>query len=283
MRFALIDDDVPEETSQLLKEACEARGVEVLHVHASGFALGSIPPLGAGDLMYRPAVSTAAARVERLLWRPEVATFHADPLGPFASIDDYPLLFQNLGLPAPRSLPILNAARDELRWAVEAVGGLPAVVKVLGWSRGVGAIQVDSLPGLFSVVDFIRAQGMSPYLCAMALPSVHWRVTVVGDRAVAAYRNPLDQDDFRTFGSENPAYFTGDPPKDLADLAVRAVEALRLEHGGVDILEHESGRLYLLEANFPCYFAQAQTVAGIDVAGRMIEHLIDKAKRLSDG
>ena len=59
-------------------------------------------------------------------------------------------------------------------------------------------------------------------------------------------------------------------------LAVSAVQAIRRELGGVDILEHPSGRLYLLEANFPCYFPQAQVVAGIDVAGAMVDHLLTK-------
>jgi hypothetical protein len=283
MRFALIDDDVPEETVSLLAQACAQRNVALDHVSAPAFDLAAFAPLGPGDLLYRPAVSIAAARVEKLAWRPEVATFYADPLGPFAVVEDYPLLFQSLGFPVPRSLPILGRDRGALRQALDAVGGLPAVIKVLGWSRGVGAIQVDSLSGLFSVVDLVQAQGLSPYLCAMAAPSVHWRVTVVGGAAAAAYRNPQDLDDFRTYGSEDPADFTDAVRADLADLAVRAVKALRLELGGVDILEHESGRLYLLEANFPCYFAQAQTVAGIDVAGRMVEHLISKSKRLSTG
>ena len=54
-----------------------------------------------------------------------------------------------------------------------------------------------------------------------------------------------------------------------------------MELAGVDILQHPSGRLYLLEANFPCYFAHAQTLAGVDVAGAMVEHLMAKARGLA--
>lgn len=62
---------------------------------------------------------------------------------------------------------------------------------------------------------------------------------------------------------------------------MRAVRALRYEFGGVDILEHPTGRLYLLESNFPCYFATPQEVIGTDVAGAMLEYLVEKSRRLS--
>jgi glutathione synthase/RimK-type ligase-like ATP-grasp enzyme len=54
------------------------------------------------------------------------------------------------------------------------------------------------------------------------------------------------------------------------------VRATRLEFGGVDILERD-GSSYLLESNFPCYYPHAQQIAGIDVAGAMVDHLLRKA------
>jgi hypothetical protein len=45
----------------------------------------------------------------------------------------------------------------------------------------------------------------------------------------------------------------------------------------VDLLEEASGRLYMLEVNYPCYFAHAQFVAKVDIAGRMVAHLAAKA------
>jgi glutathione synthase/RimK-type ligase-like ATP-grasp enzyme len=68
-------------------------------------------------------------------------------------------------------------------------------------------------------------------------------------------------------------------PAAVADIAVRSVHAERVEFGGVDILEHVNGQLYMLEVNYPCYFAHAQIGAGVDVAGRMVAHLEAKAAR----
>jgi hypothetical protein len=283
MNLFCINDGVPELTVSLLRDACAGRGVSFHEIDAPSFPFDPDAGLAAGDMLYRPAVSAVAARVEQFVWRDGVASFHADPLGPFFGAFAYPLLFRHAGLPTPRTLPVVSGHRERLKAAVAAVGGFPALIKVMGFEGGVGAIRVDALPALYSTMDFLLASGQQPFLCAFIDEAVHWRATVVGDRVVAAYRNTPIGDDFRTFGSEDPADFTETPDPALADLAVRATKALRVELAGVDILQHPSGRLYLLEANFPCYFAHAQEVAGIDVAGAMVEHLVGKARGMLAG
>lgn len=277
LRLVCIDDGVPEETPRLLRAACASRGVEFVSVDPRGFDFSNATPLGAGDLLYRPAVSAVAMRAEQHLYSPDVASFYADPAGPFFPYTNYPLLFDRAGLPCPRSIPLLSRDRATLRRHVATLGGLPVVVKLGGGSRGIGTMRADSFATLFSLLDVLVTQGQVPSLLAYVPDAVHWRVTVVGARAVAMYRNVTDPDDFRTSASTDPRDFTADPPAAIADLAIRAVAAQRLEFGGVDILEHESGRLYLLEANFPCYFAQAETVAGIGVAAAMVDHLASNA------
>ena len=282
MNLFCVNDGVPQLTVSLLREACAVREVTFHEIDAPSFAFDRDAGLAAGDILYRPAASSAAGRVEQFLWHDKVASFHADPLGPFFGTYAYPLLFRHAGLPTPRTLPVVSSGREGLKAAVAAVGGFPAVIKLMGFEGGVGAIRVDSLPALYSSVDFLLASGQQPFLCAYIDGAVHWRATVVGDQVVAAYRNTPLADDFRTFGGEDPEDFTVSPDPAIADLAVRATRALRVEFAGVDILQHPSGRLYLLEANFPCYFAHAQAVAGIDVAGAMVEHLVGKARGMRD-
>ena len=281
MRFICIDDGVPEVTISLLREACAARAVDFVAVEATAFPFAAAPGLEPGTMMYRPAVSARAALVEQYLWHDRVASFHADPLGPFVTTLAYPLLFAQAGLSVPRSLPILSPDPDALTQALAAVGGAPAVVKLMGHEGGTGVIRIDSAQALISLADFLLAQGQQPYLCAYVDEAVHWRAVVVGERMVASYRNPMRAGDFRSFASDDPEDVAATPPAGLASLAVAAVRALRLAFGGVDILEHPSSRLYLLEANFPCYFAHAQVVGGIDVAGAMVEHLMHRARGIT--
>jgi glutathione synthase/RimK-type ligase-like ATP-grasp enzyme len=156
-------------------------------------------------------------------------------------------------------------------------------MKMLGGERGIGVMRVDSFPALFSLMDYSRACGSDPLLCAYIEGAVHWRLVVVGDRVVAAYKNITEAEDFRTYAGEDLSDYQAPVDPEMARIAVRATHALGYELGGVDLLQAPDGRIYLLESNFPCYFPQAQLVAGIDISGMMIDHLLGKAGRLTTG
>ncbi len=223
----------------------------------------------------------AATRVEQFLYDDEVSTLYAGPDDIWFGAMSSPMLHQRVGVPVPRTFFCATAERPTLRYFVEHLGGFPVVVKIQGFSSGLGVIRCDSWQSLFSLIDYLVHQGSVPLLCAYVPDATHWRVVVVGDRAVAAYRNTQDTDDFRTYAGADLADYPEEVPATLEDLAIRATVALRRELAGVDILEHGSGRYYVLEANFPCYFAQAQLVRGTDIAGAIIEHLLKKASRLT--
>jgi hypothetical protein len=276
-KFVCVNDGVPSETTDLLRKACDERNVAYVEIDAQSFDFDPERQLSPGDLLYRPAVSTAASRVEQFLFAPGVATFYKNDDDMFFDSLSYPLHFQRAGLPVPRTVFCANADRTLLKGFVEQLGGFPVVVKMFGSSGGVGVMKVESFPGLYSLMDYASWQGKQPLLSAYIEDAIHWRVIVVGERAVAAYKNVPEVDDFRTYGGDDPADVTDNPDPRLAAIAVKAVHVLHNEFGGVDILEHSSGRLYLLEANFPCYFPHAQLVAGIDISGAMIDYLLKKA------
>lgn len=276
-RLRLVDDDVPRETVELLREACAARGVDLDPIDAKTFAYDLDDRCRPGELLFRPAVSLAAMRVEHFLWTEGVGTFYAHP----RRIDFTPFnsawIHERAGIPVPPTVYGSTLDRDVLRGHVARIGGLPVVVKVLGGSGGLGVIKVDAWPTLFSVIEYALSLGNQPLLQAFVPEAVHWRCVVVGDRVVAAYRNVQLADDFRTAGSTDPDDVRP-PPPGMAEVAVRAVAALELEHGGVDVLATPDGAYYVLEANFPCYFPHAQVVSGVDVAGAMIDHLLGKVR-----
>jgi hypothetical protein len=279
-RFVYVDDGVPQTTTDLLRAACEERGVAFHPVYPLVFDFAPEHQLVPGDLLYRPAVSLIAQRVAQFLYAPGVSTFYRDRDGIYFGVLNPTLAYQRAGLSIPRSIHCGTTNRKLLRTFVEHLGGFPIVVKVHGYSRGIGVMRVDSYPTLFSVLDFMTQQGKQPLLASFIPDATHWRVVVVGDEVVGAYRNRQERDDFRTYASDEPEDYTLDLPEGMAELAIGAVRAGRVEFGGVDILEHPSGRLYLLESNCPCYFGSAQTEGGFDVAGKMLDHLLLKAERL---
>lgn len=280
--FVYVDDGVPQPTTDVLRAACEERGVIFFPVYPLAFDFASEPPRAPGDLLYRPAVSLVAQRVAQFLYAPGVATFYREPDGIYFGAMNPTLAYQRAGLSIPRTIHCGTTNRTLLRKFVDYLGGFPIVVKVHGFSRGIGVMQVDGYPAMFSLLDYMSQQGKQPQLSAFVPDATHWRVVVVGDEVVAAYRNRQERDDFRTYASDEPEDYTLDLPEGMAELAIGATRALHVEFGGADILEHPSGRLYLLESNFPCYFANAQLEGGFDVAGAMLDYLLAKAERLEE-
>ena len=264
MRFFCVNDGVPEITTRLLREACEQQMVRLPRGNAAGSGRSAVPPGGFDRGHEGRAVAVRVVRFK----------------GPFLYVSNATLVHERRGLPVPRNYAVTTSDRTALRQFAEAVGGFPAILKVPGGSGGIGVMRVDSLPGLYSMVDHLASQGTVPNLMAYVDNAIHWRLIVAGDQVIASYRNTPEKDDFRTYAGEEMHDYTTPPPGAMREIAVDSAKVLRLEFAGVDLLEHPSGRIYLLESNFPCYFAQAQQVAGVDVAGAMIEHLAAKGRRI---
>lgn len=266
------DVGLPEESVTLLAEAARIRRVAVLvHEASDGPPTERLP---AGDLLFCPSTTARAAALQRRLWHPALATFYRQARGPFAEVFDQLTLFGTMGLPVPRSEHLDAVHDDAVDALIERLGGLPIVVKLGGSEGGQGVMRLDTRTSLLSVLEGLELRGIRPLLQAHVPNAVHWRLVVVGDAVVASYRNAPRSDGFRTSGSLDPADYAAVPPPGAAELAVAAAQLLQVGLAGVDVLAHPSGRLYLLEANFPCYYPQAQLYGGHDVAGAMLDWLL---------
>jgi hypothetical protein len=271
----VVDPEVPDATLDALRAAAKARGLAYEQVVGASVdpRTGALPP---GSLLYRAGVSWSSSHAEALLYGPGVATFYTDPAGPLRATIEQDLVFERAGLPVPRFAWIQARAPEALPGLVEWLGGFPLVVKVPGGEGGVGTLRADSLPGLTGLLDWMLGRGERVRLSAFVPDAMHWRLVVVGERVVTAYRNPVKEGDFRSAASSDPADYGLAPPAEAARIAVAATKAQGVEFAGVDVLVDPRGSCYLLEANFPCFFAQATLAAGIDVAGPMLDHLLTK-------
>lgn len=277
MRFACIVDDTPAETVRLLEEACAARRIPFDLVDASTFDYEPSRRLVPGDLLYRPAVSEAARTIELFLYAPGVATFYARPEGIYSDPRIQRLLLERRGVPVPPSIYCNTSDRERLDAYAARLGGYP-IVAGLGGEGGRGTLRFDSSASFYAGMDFCVDHGLIPALSAFVPDAMHWRVVVVGGRAVAGYKNPVKPGDFRSKPSADPADYTSEVEPALAQLACAAAAASDVEMAGVDILRAPGRADVVLEANFPCYFPKAQLVAGIDVAGAIVDALAAKAR-----
>jgi hypothetical protein len=272
----IVDDDAtPEITRRLLRVACLERGVGYIE-HDAKRLDPLATPLPDGSLLYRAGNSVASVRAEMALWQPGVMTFDRGPLGPLEIIRPQHLAFSRVGLPVPRSVQLQAVSPPLLYAVIDHLGGLPVIVKVEGGEGGIGVARLETFPALLSTCQLLLSQGIAPRLLSYVPDAMHWRVIVLGDRVLTAYRNPLKREDFRSEPSSAREDYGLVPSDEVAEIAIDAARVARTLFAGVDVLVHSSGRAYLLEANSPCFFAQATEGGGVDVAGPMLDFLLQR-------
>lgn len=280
--FCLTESSVPAATIGALRGACAAREVQFLPMDAGEVRSWNVGPLPPGAILYTPAVSRRALALEERLWGPGVATVYAGSLGPLRQVHASTAVFLHAGLPIPRAIVANNARPDHLEAIVAALGGLPVVVRLEGYSGGRGILRADSIAALASLLDNLAARGVRPEVVEFVPDAESWRVAVVGGRAVGATRGVIAAGDFRSAESSDPSDYLAAVPEDMAALAVAATAATEALAAGVDLLRRPDGQLVVLEANTPFYFGHLQR-HGIDVAGALVDTLLGATAGAASG
>jgi glutathione synthase/RimK-type ligase-like ATP-grasp enzyme len=102
------------------------------------------------------------------------------------------------------------------------------------------------------------------------------RLVVLGNEVIDSYAYIVPEGDFRSNTGLSPNVVLKRYSKEIEAVAIKAVQAMHLEVGGVDVIIDDRGEHYVMEVNFPFNFARAQNLTGTDVSGMMIDHLIKK-------
>jgi ribosomal protein S6--L-glutamate ligase len=182
------------------------------------------------------------------------------------------------GVRIPRT--VLARGGGEVKELVAQVGGLPAILKLLQGTQGVGVMIAHSEAEVESILGTLWDLGQEILLQEFVAESrgQDLRALVVGSRVVAAMRREAKTGEFRSnlhrggFGS--PVQL----PPDYAEAAVRAARVLGLDVAGVDLLESDGGPT-VLELNSSPGFEGLERATGLDIAGEIIQ----EAARLAEG
>lgn len=272
-------------TFQMLESACKKNEVECVKYnvkeYGTAFTYLTLPKLGKGDALYRDARGQVARITERTLNGENVATFYTDWHS--ANYARSASWFTHIkhGLPVVPSYPGIPQSRQELEACVESLGSFPIIIKAVGGSLGVGVMRVDSMKSLQSVLDYFQAKDAGVMLRKYIPHDYYVRAVVVGDEVVASHCAYVMEGEFRTNAGDDTDQRrdTVELSEEVKDEVVQAVQVLGFENGGVDLLfDRENGKHYIAEANFPNNFSVTQKVTGVDIAEKMIEHLLKKAK-----
>jgi ribosomal protein S6--L-glutamate ligase len=186
-------------------------------------------------------------------------------------------LLSRFGIDVPRTA--MCRFREQVPGAVEQVGGLPCIVKLLQGTQGVGVLLATSMAEVQGMLDTLWTLGQEILLQELIAESrgKDVRALVVGDRVVAAMRRTAREGGFRSNlhrGGEAEAL---ELPPAYADAAVRAAHVIGLEVSGVDMLESKDGPK-IMEVNSSPGFEGLETATRIDCAGAIIEHAIGFAR-----
>ncbi|MHB8873990.1 MAG: RimK family alpha-L-glutamate ligase [Myxococcaceae bacterium] len=163
---------------------------------------------------------------------------------------------------------------------VEEVGGLPAIIKLIRGTQGVGVMIASTMQEVKTIVETFWHLGEEIFIQEFIAESRgrDVRALVVGDQVIGAMRRKAKRGEFRSNLHRGGEGKLIELPASYAEAAVKAAKVIGLEIAGVDLLEADSGPK-IMEVNSSPGFEGLERATGRDIAGSIIEHAIAFAAR----
>lgn len=280
--YCIIDKEVKDypKRCELLEEACKKRSINFVKVSSDTYSFVG-EKVEKGSLIYRATPGDGSRALEKHLLNDSTISFYPNlKYGIFDRSNQSYIFNEKANLPIIKTVTDITN-REKLMDYVEYLDGFPVVVKIIGGSHGVGVVRVDSKESLLSLADFLNSEKTEAILRKYIDHKKQGRLIVLGNEVIASHIN-YSSKDFRTNVGSNlqrkrEAFVF---PENIQDIAVKVVDSMGYEFGGVDILfDEKTNEPYIAEVNFPFYFPMTQKLTGIDIAGKMIDYLLEKSKK----
>jgi ribosomal protein S6--L-glutamate ligase len=186
-------------------------------------------------------------------------------------------LLSRFGIDIPRT--VMCRYRDEVPLAVEQVGGLPCIMKLIQGTQGVGVLIASSMGEVEGMLDTLWHLGQEILLQELIAESrgKDLRALVIGDRVVAAMRRTAREGEFRSNIHRGGEAQAVDLTPEYRDAAVKAARVIGLEVAGVDLLESRAGPK-IMEVNSSPGFEGLEAATGVDIAALYVGHAVELAR-----
>ncbi len=183
------------------------------------------------------------------------------------------MLLSEAGLPTPET--VVCEGEADAMGAVRAMGDV--IIKPLFGSMGHGIVRVTDPDVAFSVVRAFAQMRVVFYVQrAVDHGGCDVRVFVLGGRAVGAIERRAPAGEWRTNVSRGGSAVPFDLPPAWEQLALRAAEVVGADYVGVDLLPSRDGTVFVLEVNGIPAWRGLQQALGLDVAGAIVDYLVDR-------
>ncbi|MEK6579773.1 MAG: RimK family alpha-L-glutamate ligase, partial [Bdellovibrionota bacterium] len=187
-------------------------------------------------------------------------------------------ILNQAGIQVPPS--VLTRNLKSVRNAVEAVGGLPVILKLLKGTQGVGVMLMNLPISVGSVMDTLRALDEDAIIQQFVGEGAgrDYRAFVLGNKVVAAMQRTAPEGEFRSNIHRGGEGKLVKLPKTYETAAVRATRVLGLQIAGVDLMASSQGPV-VIEVNSSPGFEGIEKATGLNIAGAMIKHIRKSAKK----
>jgi ribosomal protein S6--L-glutamate ligase len=279
-------------TTRRLCEAARARGLDVHVVDPLDVELG----LGAGGSVVRwrgkrfPRTDVVVPRIGRSINQYGLSVVNQLELlglpvlnrswGMAASRNQMRCLqfLAAAGIPIPRTVMASNPSR--LKEMVRLVGGTPVMVKLVASNERSGVMICESLQSLEAALEAILGLGQNivvqQYLRGRRARDL--RALVVGGEVVASLRRNAPMGRLARDLRRGARFEAVELPEGHRRIAVEAARVLELEVCAVDMLDVDGGP-HVFEVDASPSIREAETLAGVDVAGRVVERAVAASRK----
>lgn len=176
-------------------------------------------------------------------------------------------------------IPITTFVREkkDILPAIERVGGVPVVIKLLEGTQGIGVLLAHTLDVATSIIEMLQSQKQNVLIQKFVAESrgKDIRAIVVGDEVIAAMRRVAQGQEFRSNVHRGGTTVQVDLDDAYKETAIRATRLMHLGVAGVDMLESSEGP-QVMEVNSSPGMEGIETCTKIDVAGAIIDYIAAK-------
>ena len=157
---------------------------------------------------------------------------------------------------------------------LDMVGGVPAIIKVLEGTQGLGVVLGETRKSVRSVVEAFREANkhilIQEYI--QEANSTDIRCFVIGDEVVAAIKRIGPNGDFRSNLHRGGTAVSEEITPEERSVATHSAQILGLKVCGVDILRSHRGPM-VMEVNSSPGLEGIETTTKVDVAGKIIDYI----------
>jgi len=174
--------------------------------------------------------------------------------------------------------------------AIERVGGVPIIIKLLEGTQGVGVILAESVKIAEAIIETLQSTRQNVLVQKFVSESKgrDIRAFVVGDRVVAAIRRVAQGQEFRSNVHRGGKTELVVLDETYCETAVRCTQILGLRVAGVDMLESDEGP-QVMEVNSSPGLEGIESCTQLDIAGAIVDYIaaqidfpeVDVRQRLS--